>query len=50
MTVHSAQGVTADASHALLGENSTRALLYVGMTRGRDSNTAYLYQRTSGGS
>jgi hypothetical protein len=48
VTVHSAQGVTADATHAVLGENTTRALAYVAMTRGRESNTAYLYQRTAG--
>jgi hypothetical protein len=29
---HSAQGVTADTSHAVLGENATRSLLYVAMT------------------
>lgn len=29
VTVHSAQGVTADTSHAVLGENTTRNLLYV---------------------
>ena len=48
VTVHSAQGVTADTTHAVLGENTTRALLYVAMTRGRESNTAYLYQRMAG--
>ena len=35
VTVHSAQGVTADTTHAVLGENTTRAMLYVAMTRGR---------------
>ena len=45
VTVHSAQGVTADASHAVLGENSSRALLYVAMTRGRHANTARIYER-----
>ncbi|WP_157575992.1 MobF family relaxase [Mycobacterium sp. GA-2829] len=45
VTVHSSQGVTADTSHAVLGENTTRALLYVAMTRGRDTNTTYLYGR-----
>jgi len=45
VTVHSAQGVTADTTHAVLGENTTRSLLYVAMTRGRDTNTAYLYER-----
>jgi hypothetical protein len=31
-------------------ENTTRALLYVAMTRGRDTNTAYLYERIAGDS
>jgi conjugative relaxase-like TrwC/TraI family protein len=48
VTVHSAQGVTADTTHAVLGENTNRALAYVAMTRGRESNTAYVYQRTVG--
>lgn len=47
-TVHSAQGVTADTTHAVLGENTTRALLYVAMTRGRQTNTAYLHDRIAG--
>ena len=50
VTVHSAQGVTADTTHAVLGENTTRSLLYVAMTRGRDTNTAHLYERTVDGS
>jgi conjugative relaxase-like TrwC/TraI family protein len=48
VTVHSAQGVTADTSHAVLGETTSRALLYVAMTRGRRTNTTHLYQRASG--
>jgi hypothetical protein len=48
VTVHSAQGVTADTTHAMLGEHATRNLLYVALTRGRDNNTAYLYERTVG--
>jgi hypothetical protein len=48
VTVHSAQGVTADASSAVLGENTSRAMLYVAMTRGRQTNTAHIYERTSG--
>lgn len=48
VTVHSAQGVTADTTHAVLSENTTRAMAYVAMTRGRQSNTAYLYERTAG--
>jgi hypothetical protein len=47
-TVHSAQGVTADCSHAIVGEGATRAMLYVAMTRGRDDNRAYIYQRLTG--
>jgi conjugative relaxase-like TrwC/TraI family protein len=43
-TVHSAQGVTADSSYALLGEGASRAMLYVAMTRGRHNNEAFLYQ------
>ncbi len=45
VTVHSAQGVTADTSHALLGENTSRELLYVALTRGRHTNTDRLYER-----
>ncbi|GLV12101.1 MULTISPECIES: MobF family relaxase [Mycobacterium] len=48
VTVHSAQGVTADTTHAVLGENTTRSLLYVALTRGRESNHAYLYERIAG--
>ena len=44
ITVHSAQGATADTTHALLSDNTNRALAYVALTRGRDTNTAYLYQ------
>jgi ATP-dependent exoDNAse (exonuclease V) beta subunit len=42
-----AQGITADATHAVLSENTTRSLLYVAMTRSRDVNTAYLYERAT---
>ena len=48
VTVHTAQGATADTTHAVLGENTNRALLYVAMSRGRYTNTAYLYEQTSG--
>jgi conjugative relaxase-like TrwC/TraI family protein len=44
-TVHSAQGVTADSCHAVVGEGASRAMLYVAMTRGRHNNEAFLYQR-----
>jgi len=48
--VHTAQGVTADTTHAVLGANTTRALLYVAMTRGRHTSTAHLYERSIGDS
>ena len=48
VTVHSAQGTTADTTHAVLGDTTSRALLYVAMTRGRESNQAYLYERIAG--
>jgi hypothetical protein len=44
-TVHAAQGLTADTTHAVLGATTSRNLLYVAMSRGRTRNTAYLYQR-----
>jgi conjugative relaxase-like TrwC/TraI family protein len=47
ITVHSAQGVTADTTHAVLSDDASRALAYVAMTRGRDTNTAYISRRTS---
>ncbi|WP_234817904.1 helicase C-terminal domain-containing protein [Mycolicibacterium sphagni] len=45
ITVHSAQGTTTDTTHAVLGENTSRALFYVAMSRGRQTNTAYLTQQ-----
>jgi ATP-dependent exoDNAse (exonuclease V) alpha subunit len=47
VTVHAAQGVTADTTHAVLGENTARAALYVAMTRGREANHVYLYERSA---
>jgi hypothetical protein len=46
-TVHSALGVTADSSYAVLGEGASRAMAYVAMTRGRHNNEAFLYQKFS---
>jgi ATP-dependent exoDNAse (exonuclease V) alpha subunit len=46
-TAHSAQGVTADSSYAILGEGASRAMAYVAMTRGRHNNEAFLYQKFS---
>jgi hypothetical protein len=41
-TVHAAEGRTVDTCHALAGEGLSRALLYVAMTRGRESNRTYV--------
>lgn len=41
-TVHGAQGDTVDTSHLLVGETTGAAAVYVGMTRGRQRNTAHL--------
>ena len=49
-----AQGVTvgsantAGVCHSILSDTSSRALAYVGMTRAKDENHAYVYQRISG--
>jgi TrwC relaxase/AAA domain len=40
--VHVAQGRTTDTSHLLVSESLSRQSLYVGMTRGRDSNVAHI--------
>ncbi|WP_269766542.1 AAA family ATPase [Mycobacterium intracellulare] len=40
--------VTAETTHAVLGETTTRSLLYVALTRGRHTNHAYLYERLAG--
>ena len=41
-TAHGAQGDTATTAHLVLGEHTTAASAYVGMTRGREANTAQL--------
>ncbi|PKV99594.1 conjugative relaxase-like TrwC/TraI family protein [Amycolatopsis echigonensis] len=41
-TVHSAQGLTVDTSHAVVTESTRLEALYVGMTRGRFGNTAHV--------
>jgi conjugative relaxase-like TrwC/TraI family protein len=46
-TVHAAQGVTADTALAVLGANASRAMAYVALTRGRNTNHAYIYQRST---
>ncbi len=41
-TAHRAQGITVDTSHVIVTSSTTRENLYVSMTRGRVSNTAYV--------
>jgi len=48
VTVHSAQGVTAETTHAVLAETTSRNLLYVALTRGRAANHVYLHDRQAG--
>ena len=45
-TVHGAQGETVDRAHLLVGEGTGAAAAYVGMTCGRDRNTAHLVAET----
>jgi len=40
-----AQGVTTDTAHAVTADSSTRSMTYVAMSRGRDTNHAYLCTR-----
>jgi len=42
VTAHRAQGITVDTSHVVVSATTTRENLYVSMTRGRDSNIAYV--------
>lgn len=43
VSVHAAQGMTADRVHAVLdGSTASRGTAYVAMTRGRQSNNAYI--------
>ena len=41
-TVHAAQGLTVDTSHAVITPNTGAEALYVGMSRGRHGNTAHV--------
>jgi hypothetical protein len=41
-TIHGAQGDTVSAGHVIIGEHTGAASAYVGMTRGRQVNTAHL--------
>lgn len=42
VTAHRAQGLTVDSAHVVVNSSTTRENLYVAMTRGRDTNTAYV--------
>jgi hypothetical protein len=42
ITAHRAQGITVDTAHCLVTPSTTRENLYVGMTRARNRNTAYV--------
>ncbi len=42
VTAHRAQGITVDTAHTVITGSSTRESLYVSMTRGRQSNIAYV--------
>jgi conjugative relaxase-like TrwC/TraI family protein len=42
VTGHGAQGVTVDTAHAVVTPETTRENLYVALTRGRESNIAYV--------
>ena len=42
VTAHRAQGITVDTSHVVVSAATTRENFYVSMTRGRDSNIAYV--------
>jgi len=42
VTAHRAEGITVDTAHVLVTPRTTREHLYVAMTRGRDTNTAYI--------
>jgi conjugative relaxase-like TrwC/TraI family protein len=53
-TVHAAQGVTVGnsttrgACFTVLSDKASRAMAYVGMTRGKDENHAFIYQPITG--
>lgn len=48
VTLQSAQGVTADTSYPIVRATTDRNTLYVGLTRGRDLNRVYIYERIAG--
>lgn len=46
-TVHAAQGGTVDTTHTIVSGRTGPAALYVGMSRGRDANTAHVVTRAT---
>ena len=48
LTVHRAQGVTADTTHLVADTRMSREALYVGLTRGRHANHGYIATDTAG--
>ncbi|SFN30072.1 conjugative relaxase domain-containing protein, TrwC/TraI family [Pseudonocardia ammonioxydans] len=46
-TVHTAQGATVDTTHCVATARTSPNALYVGMTRGRSTNTAHVVTRTA---
>jgi conjugative relaxase-like TrwC/TraI family protein len=46
VTTYRAQGLTVDTGHLIAGPGMTRENLYVGLTRGRETNTAYVITDT----
>lgn len=48
ITLQSAQGVTAETSYPIVRATTDRNTVYVGLTRGRDLNRAYIYERVAG--
>ncbi len=44
-TVHSAQGLTVDTSHTVISQRTGPASLYVGLSRGKEANTAHVCTR-----
>lgn len=48
VTLQSAQGVTADTSYPIVRASTDRNTLYVGLTRGREFNRVYIYERIAG--
>ena len=44
-TVHAAQGLTVDTCHTVVTQTTSAEALYVGMTRGRQANTAHVVTR-----